>query len=118
MGYLTTFTIYNDGIELIRKDSNEFCEKLKSCALEMKTDTFGHRNFTNLVKVQKSRHADDPTVYVHMGNTLCEMNAYSKETKNIMDKNPEFFKEMLDYMKGQVKKLEKNLKEHGEHSNL
>ena len=112
MGYLTTLTIYNDGVHLIKKKSKELCEKIYLAALDgRKVNTIGHIDHVNLITVQKCRHADDHTIYVHMGNTLCEMNAYSKETLEIMKRNPEYFKNMLSEMEWQVKELKKKFKE-------
>jgi len=111
MGYLTTFTIYNDGIDQITQDCDEFCRKLRQGPYLRGTNTFGHGNHCSLVKVQKSRHADDHTVYVHMGNTVCEMNAHSSETEELLKNSPEFFDEMLTYMKRQVEALERLKKE-------
>ena len=91
MGYLTTFTIYNDGLDEILKKSKSFCVKLYDGAVEGETKSFGHGNHANLVKIQKSRHADDHTIYVHAGNTLCEMNVYSDNTRKLMELHPEFF---------------------------
>lgn len=39
------------------------------------------------------------------------MNSYSSITKDIMINNPKFFKEMLDYMDDNVKRLKKQYKE-------
>ena len=118
MGYLTTLTIYNDGLDQIEKNPEQFVEKLLNAA----KNTSGPSilpvgSFGNLVKVQKTRHADDCTVYVHMGNTVCEMNAYSEETLKTMMQATNFFKKMLAEMKNQVKMLSKQLKEYEEDQN-
>jgi len=112
MGFLTTFTINNDGIDKILKNSNEFCEKLYNRALKGVTTDFGHGGYANLVKVQKARHANDPTIYAHMRNTVCEMNACSQDTETLMRENPEFFKDMLDYLRQEVGDLEKKFGEY------
>lgn len=111
MGYLTTFTIYNDGIDLIKKDSDKFCEKLYQAACSQQVKNIGHGCFANLVQVQKTRHADDHTVYVHMGNCVTEMNAWSKETQSLMKSHPDFFSAMLRFMEIEVKELRKKFKE-------
>ena len=113
MGYLTTFTIYNDGIDQIKVNSDKFCEKLYQTALSSLDGekTFGHGYHGNLVNVQKTRHADDHTCYVHMGNTVTEMNPYSKTTKNLMENHPEFFDNMLRHLEDTVKELKRIKKE-------
>lgn len=107
MGNLTTLTIYNDGIDLIRTHAQEFADAVYAAsnrALPTPT-TIGLGNFANLIKVQHTRHADNHTTYVHMGNTVCEMNPYSAETRRLMREHPAFFAKMLTFMRTEVKEL-------------
>lgn len=118
MGCLTTFTIYNDGIDRIRDNAQDLADKLYEAASAGRTtDYIGIGSFCNLVKVQKPRHADDHTVYVHMGNTVCEMSAYSEETLKTMMQSTDFFEKMLDEMARQCRMLRKQLKEYKEERN-
>lgn len=115
MGYLTTLTIYNDGAHLLKPHAQEFADGVYDAMLRSlnqgPTDVaVGH--FVNCVYVQSPRHADDHTVYVHAGNCLTEMNAFSEKTRELLRRNPEFFKKLLDEMKRQTRELEKMLKEH------
>lgn len=109
MGYLTTFTIYNDGAYLVKDNPKEFAEKIHQAITSNSPSSFdiAINNFANLVRVQKPRHADDHTVYVHMGNCVAEVNAHSDETKKMMKNNPKFFKKLLDEMSYQLKELKK-----------
>jgi hypothetical protein len=112
MGYLTTFTIYNDGCDQILKYPKEFAEKIHTaCCNTSKAYEFGLGYHSNLVECQKARHADDKTVYVHAGNGLFEMNPYSKETESLMVNSPKFFEEMLSEMESRLKELKKQFKE-------
>lgn len=111
MGFLTTFTIYNDGIDGIRKDSKEFCDNLYFAAIRGEVSDVAHGNHCNLVKVQKTRHADDHTIYIHMGNTLCELNAYSDETLKGLENHQEYYESMINFMEREAKSLKKKLKE-------
>jgi hypothetical protein len=118
MGYLTTLTIYNDGLDQIEKNPEQFVERVLNAARNTSgPSVLPVGSFGNLVKVQKTRHADDCTVYVHMGNTVCEMNAYSEETLKTMMQATKFFKKMLAEMKKQAKMLSKQLKEYEEDQN-
>lgn len=112
MGNLTTLTIYNDGINLITKHAQEFADTVYEVSNQaMPTPTMiGLGNFYNLVKVQPTRHADNHTTYVHMGNTVCEMNPYSSETKRLMRERPAFFEKMLKFMRDEVKELGEEFK--------
>lgn len=69
------------------------------------------------MKVQKPRHADDHTVYIHMGNAVCEMNAYSEDTLKTMMQSPAFFEKMLKEMERQCKMLKKQFSEFKEEKN-
>jgi hypothetical protein len=112
MGNLTTLTIYNDGIDLIPQHAQEFADALYavSRACPATPATIGVGNFGNLVKVQPVRHADVHTAYVHMGNTVCEMSTWSRETARIMREHPQFFEKMLKFMRAQVKELSAEFK--------
>jgi len=118
MGDLTTFTIYNDGIHLILEDSDSFCKKLYDAAGRREGRTFGHGPHRNLVKVQQPRHDNDSTIYVHMGNTVCEMSLYSKETEELMKESPDFFKKMLDYMEKEANELKTRFAEKSQPQNI
>lgn len=99
MGYLTTITIYNDGIADLPKNAQEFADQVYESAGSYYTHQFPTdvriSGFCNFGKVHQPRHADDHTVYVHAGNTVCEMNPNSEETRRLMRKNPKFFEKLM-----------------------
>jgi len=114
MGYLTTVTVYNDGIHDLRNHAQEFADQLCDAAANHYEDhptDIRIGGFCNFGKVQKPRHASDHTVYVHAGNTVCEMNAFSEETRKIMRQNPEFFEKLMKEMYSQYRELRKLQKE-------
>jgi len=110
MGYLTTFTVYNDGIDQIENHPKEFGKKVCEAIRKDVPHTFGVGNHANLVNVQKSRHADDFTIYVHSGNTVCEMNPYSEKTEDLMENHGEFFMNMIKRIEIQLKGLKRRYK--------
>lgn len=110
MGNLTTFTVYNDGCDLIKNHPKEFAETIYYACSQRKNDTYPLGNFCNLITAQGTKHADEHTIYVHAGNTVCEMSQWSNYTKDLMRRNPEFFKEMLDIMADNIKELKKQFK--------
>lgn len=116
MGYLTTFTIYNDGCDLVKKHPEKFAEEIYNGCLGVhsrdgrSSDSFGLGYHANLVTVQKPRHADDETVYVHSGNTVVEFNPSSKDFKDLAKRNPSYVKSMLNLMKERVKEAEEMIK--------
>jgi len=132
MGFLTTFTIYNDGSDLLLDENYaiEFARKLKDAADGFvqhggsdaginQTARFGQDSdislgsFANFCKVQHPRHSDDSTIYVHIGNTLVNVNPYEEEISPNPDKklkllykrNKNFFKKILEVLVKDTKEL-------------
>ena len=109
MGFLTTFTIYNDSADQLNKHPEDLAEKLtQAChGIQIRAgydyDSLG--NATNILTLQKPRHADDHTLYMHAGNTLIDVyNADSEWAINT------FISEMKYHLKRlQELKKEKSL---------
>ena len=110
MGYLTTFTVRNDGVDLIKKHPEDFAEKVYKAAVSGDTGYFGLSYFANVVDYQRFRHADDHTTYVHMGNCLTEVNPYSPDFENLVRRNPDFAKKLVKFMEGEVKAAKRVIK--------
>lgn len=111
MGFLTTFTVYNDGIHLIKEYAQDFANKIYEAAISQQSRDIPIGNFCNLIRSQKCRHADDHTIYVHMGNCVFEINPYSQETKNMLERNPEFFEKTIKFLDREIKELKTILKQ-------
>ena len=111
MGMLVTATIYMDGLDQIKKNPNEFVEKLSEIAESGKSDYFGLGNHGNVVNVQKCRHSDDRTIYVNMGNTVTEVNPYDDDFLTLMDKFPDFTDNLIYHLNETVKKIKDIQKE-------
>ena len=109
MGYLTTFTIYNDASDSIKKDPKLFGERIYSAIGTTKPDEFGMPGYGSMCFVQESRHADDKTIYVHSGHCVTEVNPYSRGFKDLIKKNPDFARELVEFLDSEVIKLKKVL---------
>jgi len=113
MGYNTIALFSNDAYDQFSKHPEKTVENIKD---GMNGGHGSYKGFYNVgnhanpMKVMKPRHADDSCVYVYAGNTLCEMNSYSRETEDLMNSHPEFFKEMLDLKESRLKSLKKEYK--------
>jgi hypothetical protein len=118
MGFLTTFTISNEGIDNLDPNNPDFEKNAKELAfalfnagtglLATPADgavSVGIGNHANMLKIQIPRHADNNTIYIHSGGTLCEMNAYCVETRRIIEKNPKFADDMIFLIKHQAENL-------------
>jgi hypothetical protein len=111
MGYLTTVTVYNDGLSLLKKHPEEFCSKLYDAAISHEQSDFGVGNFCNFANVQAPRHADDHTIYVHMGNTLTEVNPWSKDFTDLLARHPDHAIAMINFLDSNVRQLKKLVKQ-------
>ena len=110
MGYLTTITFRNDAAHTFKDHKDELVDKIVehcSSGRFRHKEHFGLGGYCNPVVLQRPRHADDHTTYVHMGNTVVEMNAYSKDTKEMCEHHSDFFDRVLRFMEEEVKELKK-----------
>lgn len=77
MGFLTTITIYNDGASEIKKHSKELAEKVYKACSSIQRNRYGNwdslGSHANMLTLQKPRHADDHTLYMHAGNTVIDV---------------------------------------------
>lgn len=115
MGYLTTFSIYNDGAQNINPSKPENQENIRQLAealyrASLNTsaaggDSYSVGNHSNFLRAQRPRHADDPAIYVQLANTVTEMNAHSSETKALMERNPSFAKKLMKVLENQLEDL-------------
>lgn len=93
MGYLTTFTIYNDNLDNIKREPEQFTNIIYKAACGVKQDYNGLNVIT-----QSPRHANDDALYLHSGNTVINVNeATSKWAIDASIKNMEY----------QIKRLKK-----------
>lgn len=123
MGYLTHLSIYNDGIDLLKSASEEdsgktaklFCNDVYRASLKAtcyrEEQTFGvsvgNFNFANLVNVHIPVHADDPVLYLNIGNSLVDLSVDHKTVKYM---SVDYLKKCVKTAKMLVKELEMELK--------
>ena len=122
MGYLTTLTFLNDAADQYDKHPERLVEIIHDAITNHQCSRNGGKSYEehignhgNAITVQRSRHADDHTTYVHMGNGVTEMNPWSADTKDLLERFPDVFDQYVSYMEQQVKALKKMKKEHLEH---
>lgn len=99
MGYLTTFTIYNDGVDMINprqmtpEEKDKFLFKLyygAICGLpeqrngRMSVDV-GFCGFANFMNIQYPRHADAHSVFVHYGNSVLDITPYFGDFEKLIE---------------------------------
>ena len=105
MGYLTTITIYNDRLHEIKEDPEKFVEDITKYIAKGGMARFDYALAET--KIQKPRHADDHTIYVHLGNTVIDVNPYTREMEAIRIEFPELY----DMIIGELELMLELLKE-------
>lgn len=106
MGYLTTITIYNDDLEEVIKDPKELAKKVKEACLGVQA--FDGKFYTNLnggtLILQRPRHSDDKTLYIHAGNTVLDVYRVTSQH------NIEESITIMEYHIQRLKELQNNFK--------
>jgi hypothetical protein len=99
MGMLTTFTVYNDGIDNILKHPLDLAETIHNACSGTITDKQVPLGcHANMITVQKPRHANSSTLYWHHGNIVQDIN-------EIPDSQVENAIQELEYHIRRLKKL-------------
>ena len=77
MGFLTTITFYNDAADAIEKYPERVTEIISDAQsvvqLNKGRDYDPIGSHANPVIIQKPRHADEHTLYLHAGNTVIDI---------------------------------------------
>jgi len=106
MGYLTTITFYNDAANDLQAHPDETIKLISDAQYGIQKnrgrnyDPVG--SFCNPVIIQKPRHADDHTLYLHAGNTVVDV--YEAKSEWEIDT---FINEMKYHIK-RLKELKNN----------
>lgn len=108
MGYLTTLTFRNDSYSDIKKNKNRLhkivLDAMNGIQIRQGRDYDNIGSSANGVIIQKPRHADDHTLYIHAGNTVIDV--YEAESERVIET---FIKEMEYHLK-RLKEKNKNIK--------
>jgi len=77
MGFLTTITFHNDAADEIEKHPKQVAKIVSDAQsrrqIDQGRDYDPVGNHCNPVVIQKPRHADDHTLYLHAGNTVIDV---------------------------------------------
>ena len=114
MGLLTTITIHNDAMGEFEKDPKAFGEAILKgiygAQYERKEVSVPIGSYSNYIKVQPSRHADDDTIYLHSGNSVSQLNVYSQDFKKLVSNHPDLVKRWLAIAQYHITKCGEYLK--------
>ncbi len=112
MGFLTTLTIYNDELDLLKDHGKEFSDKLYDKISKNESGDLSLGNLGNFAKIQKTKDSNTHTVYVHAGNCLTEINTYSDKMPKLIREHPEFCKILLRELVLKTRELKNLIKLH------
>ena len=105
MGFLTTITFYNDAAHDLKEHPNVVSQGIYDAQagvqLNRGYDYFPVGSHANPVILQKPRHADDHTLYLHAGNTVIDV--YDADSEWGID---QFIHEMKYHLK-RLKEIKK-----------
>jgi len=103
MGYLTTITFYNDAQHVLHEHPKEVSQMIYDAQLGVQRnrgrdyDPIG--SHANPVIIQKPRHADDSTLYLHAGNTVIDISELDEHSSQWL------IEKAISEMKYRMKKL-------------
>lgn len=116
MGYLTTISLYNDSVhnlkDLSPQEAQEFCRKMYDGVCETasgKSVTLSLKNHVNFMTILPSRHADDHTIYINIGNCLTEIQPWSDSFKDKIELHRNFYEKIYKFLKSETSQLKKVL---------
>lgn len=116
MGYLTTITLRNDSMHVLKENPSEFVETLfngiNKANRTHKQESAGLKGHCNPIEIHPSRHADDETVYVHTGNTTINLNPYNRDMEELIKRNPKLALDFVKRAENILKMARKKIKEH------
>jgi len=104
MGFITTFSVYNDGCDQLQKHPEEFAKIVyEGCLVGKKgTNQVGLGNHANLITMQRTRHADSHTLYLHAGNIVTDVREIEEKDDPQLDnaiRELEYQLERLKFLK-------------------
>ena len=115
MGFLTTFTVYNDAMSSDEEFWNELAEQIKEGHyLANRHGEAAERSIgchCAAVKVEPSRHADHHVLYLHYGNMVHVVAPHERDWTDLCESNPECAQRLVKEAKQLIKEAEKQLKE-------
>lgn len=104
MGFNTTVFILNDQLSSIERDPGRFVRDISRGLNDGDDHALGQTT------VMHSEHADVPRLYYTCGNTIVELSAYSKRTKEIYER-ASYTRDWVDSAIAEAKQMIERLEE-------
>lgn len=105
MGFLTTFTIYNDGIDFIENNKEKFADIIIEATKSHEKKQYPLGYHANLITAQIPVHSHCSKLYFCGGNTVLDLD--NLETlKKIKNSNPKYFKSIISTLDYNLKLIE------------
>ena len=124
MGFMTEFSILNDGCHLIKDNPVEFANKIYDACIDVasyshykrlgyypSTYNMGLGNFVNMITASRPHHADDRRIYISGRNSFdCLSHAsFDKTLQKWATQFPDILDDRIKFLSDELKDL-KNLR--------
>ena len=114
MGYLTEVVVYNDALHEFEKDPEGFgkavFEAIREANRENKQVSVPFKGYCNYIAAEKSRHADHTCLFLHNGNMLHVVGQYEQDWEELVQKQPDLAKSMIEKAESIIKAAKQALK--------
>lgn len=124
MGFMTEFSILNDGCSLIKENPVEFANKIYDACIDVHsyrkyqqlgyyptTYSMGLGNFVNMITASTPHHADDRRIYISGRNSFDCLSyaSFDKSLQNWATRFPDILDDIIKFLSDELKDL-KNLR--------
>jgi hypothetical protein len=118
MGFLTTATFHNDALGALQKDPKQFAKRIFEAMNEANRQykaadaSFVTENssYGGYIQCEPSRHADDHAVFVHMGNTVFNINPWNQDFIELVKRSPDTAESFVKVAAQMVKECKEKIK--------
>ena len=109
MGFMTTFTVLNDGAENIKRNKEEFADIIYNSLNQVRPKEHGLGNHCNMIITQAPAHADHHKYYVQRQNMVIDVCAFGGDIKTLAESHPDLAESIVSDVEWNAKELRKQL---------
>lgn len=114
MGYNTTITFNNDAYDAFFNNKEQVGEIVCRAIRSNCCKSYQIGNYWNYIDAQEPIHMDTQTIYVQFSGCLTRMDRFSSEFEQILSKNPDYVKKIVQFLEQETTRLKQHIKRHDE----